>query len=73
LLGSNTRKWEENMQIGFNLPVSGPMATAATMASTAQLGETLGFDYLTLNDHIALPDTSTPGYPYSTTGEFYSP
>jgi len=61
------------MQIGFNLPVSGPMATAETMASTAQLGESLGFDYLTLTDHVALPDTSTPGYPYSATGEFYSP
>ena len=61
------------MQIGFNLPVSGPMATPQVMAETARLGETLGFDYLTLTDHIALPDTSTPGYPYSTTGEFYSP
>lgn len=61
------------MQIGFNLPVSGPMATPAVMASTAQLGEALGFDYLTMTDHIALPDVSAPGYPYSTTGEFYSP
>jgi probable F420-dependent oxidoreductase len=61
------------MQIGFNLPVSGPMASAEVMASIAQLGESLGFDYLTLTDHVALPDTSTPGYPYSTTGEFYTP
>ncbi|MCB1738881.1 MAG: TIGR03619 family F420-dependent LLM class oxidoreductase [Gammaproteobacteria bacterium] len=61
------------MQIGFNLPVSGPMATAATMAETARLGESLGFDYLTLTDHVALPDTSTPGYPYSESGQFYSP
>jgi probable F420-dependent oxidoreductase len=61
------------MQIGFNLPVSGPMASPEVMASIAQLGESLGFDYLTLTDHIALPDTSTPGYPYSTTGEFYTP
>src|SRR3954452_23354507 len=61
------------MQIGFNLPVSGPMATAEVMANVAQLGEALGFDYLTLTDHVALPDTSTPGYPYSTTGEFYTP
>jgi probable F420-dependent oxidoreductase len=61
------------MQIGFNLPVSGPMAQPETMANIAQLGESLGFDYLTLTDHIALPDTSTPGYPYSTTGEFYTP
>jgi probable F420-dependent oxidoreductase len=61
------------MQIGFNLPVSGPMASAEVMASIALLGESLGFDYLTLTDHVALPDTATPGYPYSTTGEFYTP
>ncbi|MEA2772866.1 MAG: hypothetical protein QOD93_5828 [Acetobacteraceae bacterium] len=61
------------MQIGFNLPVSGPMASPEVIANIAQLGESLGFDYLTLTDHIALPDTSTPGYPYSTTGEFYTP
>jgi probable F420-dependent oxidoreductase len=61
------------MQIGFNLPVSGPMASPEIIASIAQLGESLGFDYLTLTDHIALPDTSTPGYPYSPTGEFYTP
>jgi probable F420-dependent oxidoreductase len=61
------------MQIGFNLPISGPMASAEVMANIAQLGGALGFDYLTLTDHVALPDTSTPGYPYSTTGEFYTP
>ena len=61
------------MQIGFYLPVSGPMAAPATMAKVAQLGESLGFSYLTLTDHIALPDTSTPGYPYSESGAFYSP
>ena len=61
------------MRIGFNLPVSGPMAAPKTMAEVAQLGESLGFSYLTMTDHIALPDTSTPGYPYSETGAFYSP
>ena len=61
------------MQIGFNLPVSGPMAAPETMADVAALGEELGFDYLTLTDHIALPDTSVPGYPYSESGSFYSP
>src|SRR5690348_1881540 len=39
---------EETMQIGFNLPISGPMATPETIANIAQLGEALGFDYLTL-------------------------
>jgi len=61
------------MQIGFNLPNSGPMAEPETMARVARLGEELGFDYLTLTDHIALPDTSVPGYPYSESGSFYSP
>jgi probable F420-dependent oxidoreductase len=61
------------MLIGFNLPISGPMATATDMARVARLGEELGFDYLTLTDHIALPDVSVPGYPYSESGEFYSP
>lgn len=61
------------MQIGFNLPVSGPMSTPGTMARMARLGESLGFDYLTLTDHVALPDTSVPGYPYSESGAFYSP
>jgi probable F420-dependent oxidoreductase len=61
------------MQIGFNLPVSGPMADPAVMVRMARLGEAIGFNYLTLTDHIALPDTSVPGYPYSESGAFYSP
>jgi probable F420-dependent oxidoreductase len=61
----------EGMQIGFNLPISGPMASPAAMARVAREGEALGFDYLTLTDHIALPDMRAPGYPYSESGEFY--
>jgi probable F420-dependent oxidoreductase len=49
------------------------MASAEVMENIAHLGEAVGFDYLTLTDHVALPDTATPGYPYSTTGEFYTP
>ncbi len=61
------------MQIGFNLPISGPLAAPATMARLAREGEAMGFDYLTITDHIALPDMRTPGYPYSESGEFYEP
>jgi probable F420-dependent oxidoreductase len=61
------------MRIGFNLPISGPMSDPVSMARCAQLGEELGFEYLTLTDHIALPDVASPGYPYSESGEFYSP
>lgn len=59
------------MQIGFNLPNSGPLSDVATMTRLASEGEALGFDYLTLTDHVVLPDTRVPGYPYSESGEFY--
>jgi probable F420-dependent oxidoreductase len=32
----------------------------------------MGYDYLTLTDHVVLPDVSVPGYPYSESGEFMS-
>jgi probable F420-dependent oxidoreductase len=58
------------MQLGFNLPISGPNANPRSLVRIAQEGEAIGYDYLTLTDHVALPDTSAPGYPYSETGEF---
>ena len=59
------------MQIGFNLPNSGPLSAVGSMVEIAQQGEAMGYDYLTLTDHVVLPDTRVPGYPYSETGEFY--
>ena len=59
------------MQIGFNLPISGPLSDPATVARIAQEGEAMGYDYLTLTDHIVLPNLKVPGYPYSESGEFF--
>src|SRR5882724_9942623 len=59
------------MQIGFNLPNSGPLSEVASMTWIATEGEAMGFDYLTMTDHVVLPDTKVPGYPYSESGEFY--
>ena len=59
------------MQIGFNLPNSGPLSAPETMARLATEGEALGYDYLTMTDHVVLPDMKVPGYPYSESGEFY--
>ncbi|HEY1258672.1 MAG TPA: TIGR03619 family F420-dependent LLM class oxidoreductase [Stellaceae bacterium] len=59
------------MQFGFNLPISGPLAEPATVARIAQEGEAMGYDYLTLTDHIVLPNRKVPGYPYSESGEFF--
>jgi probable F420-dependent oxidoreductase len=60
------------MQIGFNLPISGPLSAPETVIRIAQEGEALGYDYLTLTDHIVLPNLRVPGYPYSESGEFFS-
>jgi probable F420-dependent oxidoreductase len=59
------------MQIGFNLPNSGPLSKVADMTRLAVEGEAMGFDYLTVTDHVVLPDTQVPGYPYSESGAFY--
>ena len=59
------------MQIGFNLPISGPMSSPESMTRIAQQGEALGYDYLTLTDHVVLPNLRVPGYPYSESGEFF--
>jgi probable F420-dependent oxidoreductase len=60
------------MQFGFNLPNSGSLAAPDIMARIAREGEALGYDYLTVTDHVALPDMAEPGYPYSESGAFYS-
>ncbi len=60
------------MEIGFNLPNSGAFVDPTVMARIAREGEALGYDYLTLTDHVVLPDADAPGYPYSETGEFLS-
>jgi probable F420-dependent oxidoreductase len=59
------------VQIGFNLPNSGALSAVVDMTRIATEGEAMGFDYLTLTDHVVLPDTKVPGYPYSETGAFY--
>ena len=53
------------MQIGFNLPNRGRSRPSPHDARIAVEGEAMGYDYLTLTDHVVLPDTSVPGYPYS--------
>jgi probable F420-dependent oxidoreductase len=60
------------MQFGFNLPNSGTLADPAIMGRIAREGEALGYDYLTVTDHVTLPDMAEPGYPYSESGAFYS-
>lgn len=58
------------MQIGFNAPAGGPLATAAAMTRLVTEGEAMGFDYATFSDHVVIPTDIHAKYPYSDTGEF---
>jgi probable F420-dependent oxidoreductase len=58
------------MQIGFDLPTRGALANAENLARLATAGEALGFDYLTISDHVVIPTDIHARYPYSDTGEF---
>jgi probable F420-dependent oxidoreductase len=58
------------MQIGFNLPLSGALASPPVLTRLAVEGEAIGFDYIALSDHIVEPIHIHARYPYSETGEF---
>ena len=51
------------MQIGFNLPISGSLSSPEILTRIAQEGEALGYDYLTLTDHVVLPNLRVPAIP----------
>jgi probable F420-dependent oxidoreductase len=60
------------MQIGFNIPVSGPLATPDNVVRLAAEGESMGFDYATFSDHVLMPKDVRARYPYTDAGEFPS-
>src|ERR1700722_4572546 len=58
------------MQIGFNAPTSGPLIEPDSLTAIIIEGEALGFDYVTITDHIMGPRNLESKYPYTDTGEF---
>jgi probable F420-dependent oxidoreductase len=58
------------VQIGFNAPTSGPLIEPDSFVSIITEGEALGFDYVTISDHIMVPRNLDSKYPYTNTGEF---
>jgi alkanesulfonate monooxygenase SsuD/methylene tetrahydromethanopterin reductase-like flavin-dependent oxidoreductase (luciferase family) len=58
------------MQIGFNAPTSGPLIDPDSLTRIIIEGEALGFDYVTVRDHIMVPRNLESKYPYKDTGEF---
>ena len=58
------------MQIGFNIPTTGALIQADSLRRIIAEGETLGFDYATVSDHIMVPRDLESKYPYTDSGEF---
>src|SRR5271165_5439260 len=65
-------KPEEQMQIGCSAPTSGPLIVPDSLVRIATEAEALGFDYVTVSDHVMVPKSIASRYPYSESGEFPS-
>jgi probable F420-dependent oxidoreductase len=63
---------EEQMQIGCSAPSSGPLIAPDSLVRIAREAEMLGFDYVTVSDHVMIPTSIASRYPYSDSGEFPS-
>jgi hypothetical protein len=48
-------KREEQMQIGCSAPSSGPLIAPDSLVRIATEAEMLGFDYITVSDHVMIP------------------
>ncbi len=60
------------MQIGCSAPSSGPLIGPDNLVRIAQEAEMLGYDYVTVSDHVMIPTSIASRYPYSDSGEFPS-
>ncbi len=60
------------MHIGCSAPVSGPLIGPDSLVRIATEAEMLGFDYVTVSDHVMIPTSIASRYPYSDSGEFPS-
>ena len=60
------------MQIGCSAPTSGPLIGPDSLTRIATEAEMLGYDYVTVSDHVMIPTSIASRYPYSDSGEFPS-
>lgn len=60
------------MHIGCSAPSSGPLIGPDNLTRIATEAEMLGFDYVTVSDHVMIPTSIASRYPYSDSGEFPS-
>jgi probable F420-dependent oxidoreductase len=60
------------MQFGCSVPTSGALTYPDAITRIATEAEMLGYDYVTVSDHIVIPTDISSRYPYSESGEFPS-
>jgi probable F420-dependent oxidoreductase len=58
------------MQYGFSMPNRGPLAEPDAHRVLAGRAEALGFGFITVSDHLVIPDAIGSTYPYSPKGDF---
>ena len=56
------------MDVGLTIPTRGPLATPDSIATLARRAEELGFDHLSVSDHLVVPRSIDSRYPYSESG-----
>ena len=58
------------MRFGFPLPTRGPLAGPEPMGLIARRGEELGFEFVSVSDHVVIPRTIRSDYPYNDKGRY---
>ena len=58
------------MEFGINTSGRGIMSTRAAYMQVAQLAERCGYDFLSVSDHVIVPDKLDSTYPYSEGGRW---
>ncbi len=58
------------MKYGFEAPGTGRLAGPDALTRVARHGEELGFEHVSLGDHIVVPRTIDSTYPYTDSGDF---
>ena len=58
------------MEFGYGVPTRGPQASPEALATLARRGEALGYDIVSVSDHVVIPRQIASRYPYSESGTF---
>ena len=58
------------MDFGFGIPMRGPLANVDSISELGTSGEGLGFNIVTVSDHVVVPRHITSIYPYNEDGRF---